>query len=68
MRVKPCAIRAEGGTQRAHARLQRARKIIAESGFTGLFEALKRGVALPAAAFVPLVQLLAQSEEVNRGE
>src|SRR5262249_7292877 len=40
--------------------LQRARQIIAESGFTGLFEALKKGVALPAVAFVPLVQLFQQ--------
>src|SRR6516225_4841463 len=43
--------------------LQRARQIIAESGFTGLFEALKKGVALPAVAFAPLVKLLAQREE-----
>jgi hypothetical protein len=33
-----------------------------------LFDALKRCAALPAAAFVPLVQLLSQAEEVNRGE
>jgi hypothetical protein len=33
-----------------------------------LFEALKRSAALPAVAFAPLVQLLVQSEEVNRGE
>jgi hypothetical protein len=43
--------------------LQLARQIIAESGFTGLFDALKRGVALPALAFAPLVKLLAQQEE-----
>ena len=48
--------------------MQRARQIIADEGFTGLFAALKRGVALPALAFAPLVQLLVQSEEVNRGE
>jgi hypothetical protein len=34
-----------------------------ESGFTGLFDALKRGAALPAVAFAPLVRLLAQQEE-----
>jgi hypothetical protein len=48
--------------------LQLARQIIVEKGFSGLFEALKAGAALPAAAFVPLVQLLDQAEEVNRGE
>jgi len=48
--------------------LQLARQIIVEKGFSGLFAALKRGVALPALAFAPLVQLLVQSEEVNRGE
>ena len=48
--------------------LQRARQIIAESGSAGLFEALKRGVTLPAVAFAPLVQLLVQSEKVNPGE
>ena len=53
--------------QPIQAHLQRARQIIAESGFTGLFEALKRAAALPA-AFAPLVQLVVQSEEVNRGE
>jgi len=47
-------------------RPQRARQIIAESGFTGLFEALKRGVALPAVAFVPLIQLFQQQEEGSR--
>jgi len=41
---------------------QRARKIISEGGFSGLFAALKRGVALPAAAFAPLVELLQQEE------
>ena len=46
--------------------LQRARQIIAESGFTGLFEALKKGVALPAVAFVPLIQLFQQQEEGSR--
>jgi hypothetical protein len=44
------------------ADLQRARQIIAESGFSGLFEALKRGVALPAAAFVPLIELFQQQK------
>jgi hypothetical protein len=39
-----------------------------ESGFTGLFDALNRGAALPAVAFGPLVQLLQQAEEVNRAE
>jgi hypothetical protein len=38
-------------------------QLISESGFTGLFGALKRGVALPALAFAPLVKLLAQQEE-----
>jgi hypothetical protein len=46
--------------QPIRADLQRARQIIAESTFTGLFQALKRGVARPAAAFAPLVQLLLQ--------
>src|SRR6516164_2850746 len=32
------------------------RQIIAESGSAGLFEALKRGVTLPAVAFAPLVE------------
>src|SRR5262245_65831765 len=54
--------------QPIRADLQRARQIIAESGSAGLFEALKRGVTLPAVAFAPLVQPLVQSEEVNRGE
>ena len=31
--------------------LQLARQIIVEKGFSGLFEALKRGAALPALAF-----------------
>jgi hypothetical protein len=50
------------------ADLQRARQIIAESGFTGLFQALKKGVALPAAAFVPLIELLQQQEGNRPGE
>ena len=49
--------------QPIRADLQRARQIVAESGFSGLFAALKSGAALPAAAFAPLVQLLAQQEE-----
>jgi hypothetical protein len=49
--------------QPIRADLQRARQIIAESGSTGLFDALKRGVALLAAAFAPLVQLLAQEPQ-----
>jgi len=48
--------------QPIRANLQRARKIISESGFSGLFEALKKGVALPMAAFAPLVELLQQEE------
>jgi hypothetical protein len=51
------------GRPNDRADLQRARQIIAESGFNGLFDASKRGAAPPAAAFGPLVQLLAQSEE-----
>ena len=43
--------------------IQRARQIIAERGFSGLFEALKRGVALPAVAFVPLVELRSHQGE-----
>jgi hypothetical protein len=52
------------------ADLQRARQIIAESGFAGLFDALKRGVALPAAAFVPLVEIFQQfqGEGSRQGE
>jgi hypothetical protein len=38
--------------------LQRARRIIAKRGSTGLFRALARGVALPAAALVPVVKML----------
>ena len=34
--------------QPIQADLQRARQIISESGFAGLFKALKRGAALPA--------------------
>ena len=49
--------------QPIRADLQRARQIIAESGFSGLFAALKSGAALPAAAFAPLVQLLLQQGE-----
>ena len=45
------------------ADLQRARKIIVEEGFAGLFRALKQGAALPALALAPLVKLLAQQEE-----
>ena len=48
--------------------LQLARQIIVEKGFSGLFEALEQGAALPAVVFAPLVQLLTQAEEVNRGE
>jgi len=54
--------------QPIRADVQLARKIIAEEGFAGLFRALKRGAALPVLAFAPLVQLLEQAEEVNRGE
>jgi hypothetical protein len=43
--------------------IQRARRIIARQGFSGPFGARKRGVKLPAAAFVPLVELLQQEEE-----
>jgi hypothetical protein len=32
--------------------VQRARKIIATKGFSGLFDSLEKGVALPAAAAV----------------
>jgi hypothetical protein len=46
--------------------VQRARFIIANQGFNGLFAALKRGVALPALTFAPLVELL--EEEEHRGE
>ena len=53
--------------QPIRADLQRARKIIAEGGFSGLLSALRRGVALPAAAFAPLVSLL-QQEEYRQGE
>jgi hypothetical protein len=49
--------------QPIRADLQRARQIIAESGFTGLFNALKQGAALPAVAFAPLVQLLMQEPQ-----
>jgi hypothetical protein len=41
--------------------------IIGTCGFRGLFEALKRGVALPAAAFASLVELL-REEESRQGE
>jgi hypothetical protein len=54
--------------QPIRADVQLARKIIAEEGFSGLFRALKAGAALPAVAFAPLLQLLTQAEEVNRGE
>jgi hypothetical protein len=47
---------------------QRARRIIARQGFSGLFCALEPGVALPAAAFVPLIELLQQQEGSRRGE
>jgi hypothetical protein len=47
---------------------QRARKIISEGGFSGLFAALKKGVALPVAAFAPLASLLLQQAEDRRGE
>jgi hypothetical protein len=50
------------------ADLQRACQIIAESGFSGLFEALKCGGALPAVAFAPLVELLQQQEASRQGE
>ncbi len=44
--------------QPIRADLQRARSIIATSGFTGLFEAWKKGVALPAAALAPFLLAL----------
>ena len=52
--------------QPIRADLQRARQIIAESGFSGLFAALKSGVALPAVAFAPLLELLLQAQEGSR--
>jgi hypothetical protein len=44
--------------QPIRADVQLARQIFSESGFAGLFEALKKGAAVPAVAFVPLLELL----------
>jgi hypothetical protein len=52
--------------QPIRADLQRARQIIVEDGFAGLFAALRRGVALPA-AFVPLLELFRQQEQPSGG-
>jgi hypothetical protein len=52
---------------RSGADLQLARQIIGIGGFRGLFEALARGVALPAAAFAPLGSLLQQEENRQGG-
>ena len=49
--------------QPIRADLQRARQIIVEDGFAGLFAALRRGVALPAAAFVPLLEMFRQQQQ-----
>ena len=46
--------------QPIRADVQLARQIIVDEGFAGLFRALKAGAALPAVAFVPLIQLLQQ--------
>jgi hypothetical protein len=54
---------AEQTGQPIRADVQRARQIIIDEGFSGLFAALRRGVALPALALAPLVKLLAQQEE-----
>jgi hypothetical protein len=42
--------------------IQRARRIIAREGFSGLFRALKRGVALPAAVMAPTLAEFLQEE------
>ena len=47
--------------------VMRDRRIIAQQGLTGLFRALARGVALPAAALVPVMELL-QQQEGQQGE
>ena len=60
-RKRDAEIAAQTG-QPIRADLQRARQIIVEDGFSGLLAALKRGVALPAAAFAPLVELLREQE------
>jgi hypothetical protein len=42
--------------------VQRARQIIFEEGLTGLFRALKQGVALPAVALAPVAAVLQEQQ------
>ena len=44
--------------QPIRADIQLARQLIIDGGFTGLFEALKRGAALPVVALLTLARLL----------
>jgi hypothetical protein len=51
--------------QPVRADIQRAREILGREGLTGLLRALRAGVALPAAALVPLASALREQEQVE---
>ena len=57
---------AQGGAQ-VRADLQRARDIIGKQGFAGLFKALDKGVALPAALLPMVIPYLRQASSPEGG-